>query len=123
MKTTIPKLRRMIRKVIQEHVGDEHHEHGEGSHKHEPHEGYVEDSANMYAQDEDYDGYIAFGKKFGYSEQQLEEWYAVEENAIYQSHVAASDNGRLTGKMDLDQLERDFESGYVDLQKRPYQLD
>ena len=32
MKTTIPKLRKIIRNVIQEHVTDEHHTHGGGSH-------------------------------------------------------------------------------------------
>ena len=32
MRTTIPKLRRMIRKVIQEHVGDEHHNHPHDHH-------------------------------------------------------------------------------------------
>ena len=32
MRTTETKLRRIIRKVIIEHVGDEHHVHGGGSH-------------------------------------------------------------------------------------------
>ena len=110
MRMTQSKLRRVIRRVIQEHAQ-------------EPIEGYVQDSANMYAQDDDYDGYIKFGKKFGYTEEQLGEWFDVEYEEIYQAWVAAQDEGPLTGKMDIDQLERDFESGYIDLEKRPYQLD
>tara|TARA_B100000963_G_C22335851_1_gene540705 strand:+ start:142 stop:552 length:411 start_codon:yes stop_codon:yes gene_type:complete len=108
---------------IQEHVGDESHEHGAGSHAAEPYEGYVEEGANMYAQDEDFDGYIKFGKKFGYTEEQLEEWYDIEYEEVYQAWSADQDAGPNVGHMDQDQLERDFESGDVDLQKRPYQLD
>ena len=111
MKTTIPKLRRIIRKVIQEHAK-------------EPIDGYVQDGADMYAQDEDYDGYIKFGKKFGYTEDQLEEWFIAAEDAIYQAQSAAYEPELVNvAKMDIDQLERDFESGYIDLEKRPYQLD
>ena len=58
MKITESKLRRLIRRVIAEHVTDEHHEHGRGSHVKEPYEGYAQEGANMYVQDEDYDGYI-----------------------------------------------------------------
>ena len=65
MKTTIPKLRKMIRRVLIEHVGDEHHEHSEVSHSEEPGEGYVEDMAHAYAAEVDYDGYLAFGAEYG----------------------------------------------------------
>ena len=110
MKTTISELRKVIRRVIQEHAK-------------EPIEGYVQDGADMYAQDEDYDGYIKFVKKFGYTEDQLEEWFIAAEDAIYQAASAAYDPAPYSATMDIDQLERDFESGYIDLEKRPYQLD
>ena len=77
----------------------------------------------MYAQDEDYDGYIKFGKKFEYTEDQLEEWFFAAEDAIYQAASAAYDPTPYTATMDIEQLERDFESGVIDLERQPYQLD
>ena len=90
MKTTVTKLRKIVRKVIQEHVGDEHHEHGEGSHKHEPHEGYVEGMAIAHVEDQvgglDFDEYAEFASQYGYTSEadldQLEDWW---EAAIEQS--------------------------------------
>ena len=109
MKTTILNLRRIIRDVIRESV--------------ERYEGQVQRGADMYAQDEDYDGYIKFGKKFGYTEDQLDEWYDAAYEEVYQAWSAAQPVGPHEAHMDYDQLERDFESGVIDLQKRPYQLD
>ena len=87
MKTTIPKLRRMIRKVIHEHVGDEHHEHGEGSHEEEPYGGYVEAMALAHVENQtsgfDFDEYAEFAAQYGYTDlDQLEEWFeaAVEQH-------------------------------------------
>ncbi len=90
MRTTIPKLRRMIRKVIQEHVADEHHEHGEGSHEEEPYGGYVEAMAAAHVDEQrgglDFDEYAEFAAQYGYTTEadldQLEEWW---EAAIEQS--------------------------------------
>ena len=110
MKTTISELRKVIRRVIQEQAK-------------EPIEGYVQNAADMYAQDEDYDGYIKFGKKFGYTEDQLDEWFDAAYEEVYQAWSAAQDVGPYEAHMDYDQLERDFESGVIDLEKRPYQLD
>ena len=110
--------------MIKEHVGDESHEHGGDSHAEEPYEGYVKEGADMYAQDDDFDGYVEFGKKFGYSEEQLGEWFDVEYEKHYQAWVASQDSSPpKVGSLDLEQLDRDFESGYLDLKKRPYQLD
>ena len=87
MKTTIPKLKRMIRKVIQEHVGDEHHEHGAGSHEEEPYDGYVEKMALAHVENQtggfDFDEYAEFAAQYGYTDlDQLEEWFeaAVEQH-------------------------------------------
>tara|TARA_B100001057_G_scaffold433049_1_gene461667 strand:- start:1251 stop:1625 length:375 start_codon:yes stop_codon:yes gene_type:complete len=124
MKTTIPKLRKMIRRVLIEHVGDEHHDHSGSSHRQEPGEGYVKDGADMYAQDEDYDGYINFGLKFGYTEDQLENWFMAAEDAIYQAESEAYEPSDMNvAHMDIGQLERDLESGNIDLQRNPYALD
>ena len=124
MKTTIPKLRRIIRKVLVEHVGDEHHVHGRGSHKHEPHEGYVQDGADMYAQDDDFDGYVAFGTRHGYTEDQLGEWFDAAYEDQYQAHVDAQPMDLVPkGKIDIEGLEDDLESGRIDLQRNPYALD
>tara|TARA_X000000950_G_scaffold120332_1_gene150842 strand:+ start:224 stop:619 length:396 start_codon:yes stop_codon:yes gene_type:complete len=125
MKTTIPKLRRIIRKVLIEHVGDEHHEHGGGSHRKEPAEGYVQDHADMYADSaEGFDGYLDFGMQYGYTEDQLGEWFDIAYEAQYQAHVDAMPVELVRkGSLDLEQLEADFDSGYIDLEKRPYQLD
>lgn len=95
MKTTIPKLRRMIRKVIQEHVGDEQHEHGEGSHEHEPYEGYVEAMAAAHIDEQrgglDFDEYAEFAAQYGYTSEadldQLEVWW--------EAAIAQSRGGRL----------------------------
>ena len=99
-------------------------EQSTNTHAKEPYEGYVQEGADMYAQDDDYDGYVEFGKKFGYSEEQLGEWFDVEYEKHYQAWVASQDSSPpKVGSLDLEQLDRDFESGYVDLKKRPYQLD
>jgi len=106
----------MIRRVIIENT--------EGPHRQEPYEGYVQDNADMYAQDDDFDGYVEFGMKYGYTEDQLGEWFDAAYEAQYQAHVADQPVGLVRkGSLDLDQLEADFESGYIDLEKRPYQLD
>ena len=80
----------MIRKVIQEHVGDEHHEHGADSHEHEPYGGYVEAMAAAHVEEQsgglDFDEYAEFAAQYGYTSEadldQLEEWW---EAAIEQS--------------------------------------
>ena len=115
----------MIRRVLIEHVGDEHNEHSGGSHRKEPDEGYVQDHADMYADSaEGFEGYVDFGMQYGYTEDQLGKWFDAAEDALFR---AARDSYEpelvRKGKTDIDQLERDFESGYIDLKKRPYQLD
>ena len=87
MRITESNLRRMIRKVIQEHVGDEHHEHGEGSHEEEPYGGYVETMALAHVEEQsgglDFDEYAEFAAQYGYTDlDQLEQWW---EAAIAQS--------------------------------------
>ena len=91
MKTTIPKLRKMIRRVLIEHVGDEHHEHGV-SHRQEPDEGYVQDHADMYADSaEGFEGYVRFGMEYGYTEDQLGEWFDAAEDALFREDRDAYD--------------------------------
>ena len=80
----------MIRKVIQEHVGDETHEHGADSHEHEPHEGYVEGMAIAHVENQtggfDFDEYAQFAAQYGYTSEsdldQLEQWFeaAIEQH-------------------------------------------
>lgn len=83
MRTTITKLRKIIRKVIQEHVGDEHHEH--------PHDDHVRDSAEDYiekdGQREDYEAYLKFGEHYGYDEEQLEQWFDAAHYREYNSRL------------------------------------
>ena len=80
------RLRRMIRRVLIEHVGDEHHEHAGGSHSHEPNEGYVQDHADMYADSaEGFEGYVRFGMDYGYTEDQLGEWFDAAEDALFRA--------------------------------------
>ena len=73
----------MIRKVIQEHVDDEHHEH-------EPYDGYVEKMALAHVENQtggfDFDEYAEFAAQYGYTDlDQLEEWFeaAVEQHRGY----------------------------------------
>ena len=98
MRTTIPQLRRMIRKVIQEHVTDEHHEHPHDDHDRklkngkvpavsEPYDGYVEAMAAAHVEEQsgglDFDEYASFAAQYGYTDlDQVEEWW---EAAIAQS--------------------------------------
>ena len=91
MKTTIPKLRKMIRRVLIEHIGDEHHEHSAVSHSEEPGDGYVEDMAHAYVVEVDYEGYLAFGAEYGYSEDQLDKWFGDEEDALFRKERDAYD--------------------------------
>ena len=101
MKTTIPKLKRMIRKVIREHVGDEHHEHGEGSHEEEPYDGYVEAMALAHVEEQagglDFDEYAEFAAQYGYTSEadldQLEEWWeaAIAQHRGYPSEASFGD--------------------------------
>ena len=110
MKTTVSKLRRLIRKVIKEHVGDEHHEHGVGSHKEEPYIDYVKDFADGYHQEYEYEDYIEFGEKYGYHEDQLSEWWKAAGAASYK-------------QFRNQELEDDISSGRINLQQNPYALD
>ena len=101
MRTTIPKLRRMIRKVIQEHVGDEHHEHGAGSHEHEPYDGYVEKMAAAHVEEQsgglDFDESADFAAQYGYTSEadldQLEVWWeaAIADSRGYPSEASFGD--------------------------------
>ena len=119
MKTTIPKLRKMIRKVLIEHVGDEHHERSK-----EPGEGYVEDMAHAYVAEVDYEGYLAFGAEYGYSEDQLDKWFGDEEDALFRKDRDAYDGDPIRrGKADIDVLKQDIRNKTVDLQRNPYALD
>ena len=70
----------MIRKVIYEHVGDEHHEHGGASHEEEPYDGYVEAMALAHVENQtggfDFDEYAEFAAQYGYTDlDQIEEWF------------------------------------------------
>ena len=117
MKTTIPKLRRMIRKVLREHVGDEHRK--------EPAEGYVQDHADMYADSaESFEGYLEFGQQYGYDEAQLGEWFDAAEDALFRAARDSYEPEIVSrGKLDPTELEQDFRSGKIDLKRNPYALD
>lgn len=124
MKTTIPKLRKMIRKVIVEHVGNESHEHGGGSHRKEPDEGYVQDHADIYADSaESFEGYLEFGQQYGYDEAQLGEWFDAAEDALFRAARDSYEPEELKGRANIDELIHDLETGKIDLQKNPYALD
>ena len=125
MKTTIPKLRKMIRKVLIEHVGNEHHEQSGGSHRQEPDEGYVQDHADMYADSaEGFEGYVRFGMDYGYTEDQLGEWFDAAEDALFRSDRDSYEPELVNrGTIDIEGLEDDLESGNIDLQRNPYALD
>jgi hypothetical protein len=110
MKTTIQKLRRIIRKVIQEHVGDEHHEHGTGSHKEEPYDDYVKDFAGGYYEEYQIEDYLEFGEEYGYSEDQLMEWWNAAGDVDYKTQRR-------------NEMEDDLETGRIDLERNPYALD
>ena len=124
MRTTIPKLRKMIRRVLIEHVGDEHHEHGV-SHRQEPDEGYVQDHADIYADSaEGFEGYVDFGMQYGYTEDQLGEWFDTAEDALFRAARDSYEPELVSrGKIDIEGLEDDLESGRIDLQRNPYALD
>lgn len=123
MKTTIPKLRKMIRKVLAEHAGV--------SHRQEPDEGYVQDHADMYADSaEGWEGYLDFGMQYGYTEDQLGEWFDAAEDALfraardsYEPELTLQGNAVMKGKIDIEGLKDDLESGRIDLQRNPYALD
>ena len=83
-------FRNRLRKLILEHVTDEHHQHGGGSHDHEPHAGYVEGMAIAHVEEQvgglDFDEYAEFAAQYGYTSEadldQLEEWWeaAIEQH-------------------------------------------
>jgi len=111
MKVRLAKLRQIIQKVITEHsnlVGDD----------------YVSDYAEIYAKEGDFEGYLKFGKHYGYNEEQLADLFDAAEDALHDSSLDSYVHEPLKrGKIDVDQLERDLSSGTVDLQKNPYALD
>ena len=122
MKITESKLRRIIRNVIKESMY-EIPEEGES---------YVEDhaemqmitQAEMYAEDEDWEGYLEFGKQHGYSEDQLGEWFDAAEDALFQSAVDSYEPELVKrGSLDPDELEEDLRTGKIDLVRKPYALD
>ena len=116
MKTTIPKLRKIIRRVIQEQ--------GASSPKSEPGEGYVQDHADIYADSaEGWDGYLEFGQTYGYDEDQLGEWFDAAEDALFRAGRDSYEPDILRGKADIKQLEDDLETGRIDLERNPYALD
>lgn len=121
MKTTIPKLRKMIRKVLIEHVGDEHGV----SHRQEPDEGYVQDHADMYADSaEGFEGYVDFGMQYGYTEDQLEKWFDAAEDALFRADRDSYEPELVKrGKIDIKALEDDLRTGRVDLERNPYAFD
>ena len=100
----------MIRKVIQEHVGDESHEHGVDSHKEEPYDDYVKNFAAGYYEEYEIEDYLDFGEEYGYTEDQLKEWW----NAAGEGAFWAQSNR---------ELQDDLESGRIDLERNPYALD
>lgn len=110
MKMTESKLRQIIRKVIVEHIGDEHHEHGAGSHKEEPYDNYVKDFAAGYYEEYEFEDYLEFGMEYGYHEDELSEWWDAAGDANYK-------------QFRNQELEDDLASGRIDLQKNPYALD
>ena len=110
MKITVSKLRGLIRKVIKEHVGDEHHEHGAGSHKEEPYDNYVKNFAAGYYEEGKFEDYLGFGHEYGYDEDQLGEWFNSAGMAAFK-------------RRENQQLEDDLRTGRIDLEKNPYALD
>ena len=117
MKTTIPKLRKMIRKVLAEHAGV--------SHRPEPDEGYVQDHADMYADSaEGFEGYLRFGMDYGYTEDQLGEWFDAAEDALFRADRDSYEPELVKrGKIDIKGLEDDLRTGRVDLERNPYAFD
>jgi len=110
MKTTLSKLRRIIRNVIKEHVGDESHEHGVGSHKEEPYDDYVKDFAAGYHEEYEWEDYLAFGQEYGYHEDELGEWWDAAGDVAFK-------------RFQNRELQDDLESGRIDLERNPYALD
>ena len=110
MRLTESKLRRIIRKVITEHVSDEHHEHGGGSHKEEPYEDYVKDFAGGYFEEYQFEDYLEFGMEYGYTEFELGDWWDAAGMADFK-------------RREQRDLKDDLESGKIDLQRNPYALD
>ena len=93
--------------------------------KQEPAEGYVQDHADMYADSaESWDGYLMFGMEYGFSEDQLGEWFDAAEDALFRAdRDSYESDGIKQGKIDTDELEQDLRSGKIDLQRNPYSLD
>ena len=75
MKITVSKLRRIVRKVITEHIDDGSHKlkHGKVPAVSEPHLDYVKGMALGFYDEGDYfEDYLAFGEQYGYTEDELE---------------------------------------------------
>ena len=131
MKITRRQLRRIIREAV--------------SSRPEPYEGYVKDTAEMYiekmdGQREDFDGYLEFGAKHGYDEEQLGRWFDAAHSREYNASLESRDSyinqdkvriggnshfgkDMLRGGVDSDELKDDLESDRIDLQRNPYALD
>ena len=80
MKTTITKLRQTIRKVITEQLDDGRHQlkHGKVPAVSEPHLDYVKGMAlGFYDEGDDFEDYLAFGEQYGYTEEELEDFWDV----------------------------------------------
>ena len=87
-------------------------------------EGYVEDHAEMYAEEEDWDGYLEFGKQYGYNEDQLGVWFDAAEETLFERGVDSYEPELVKrGSLDPDELEEDFRTGKIDLVRNPYALD
>tara|TARA_Y100001970_G_scaffold293569_1_gene441256 strand:+ start:5311 stop:6744 length:1434 start_codon:yes stop_codon:yes gene_type:complete len=115
MKITKRHLKRIIKKALIEHV--------RVPSVSEP-AGYVEDHAEMYAEDEDWEGYVKFGRQYGYDEGQLSIWFEAAEDALFQNGVDSYEPEPIKrGFVDSSELERDFRSGKIDLARNPYTLD
>lgn len=86
---------------LNEHAGDEHHEHGEGSHEEEPYGGYVEAMALAHVDEQrgglDFDEYAEFAAQYGYTSEadldQLEQWWeaAIAQHRGYPSEASFGD--------------------------------
>ena len=87
-------------------------------------EGYVEDHAEMYAEEEDWDGYLEFGKQYGYNEDQLGIWFDAAEDALFRDARDSYEPELVRrGKIDIEGLEDDLRTGRIDLERNPYALD
>jgi len=128
MRLTKKQLKNVIRKMLVEHMHDDHDRklrYGKRPAVSEPGPGYVEDHAEMYAEDEDWEGYLKFGQQYGYPEDQLEVWFGDAEEVLFQRDAATYEpelikHGR---DIDIDTFAADLRSGKIDLAKNPYALD